>query len=306
MKTETLLFLRDQLTSLGMRDITQSLLTRNSALEMGTGLLKALSFIPEEKAEELVEFSAGLTNAYTVENFYTLLQSQNLLTFEPYVYEHNKYGKVIVCAINRFVVFDDGYFKVVTDLDKDSTLARSSNSINCIIEQLRDSISTDTYNAILATFICTTFMCKNLRDGIRNSSPVVTVFLEYVLRNCKAPQVYSVETLKSKLSWVNLAQKSNYNYALSRLGKLSYNISIGSDATTIQYMSTIGGIGYVTLLYDQSKLTEYDSLFDVKSCYFAYALYLLVADVFQSEFEVVPRTGIKYAAIDDLSDLYWR
>lgn len=305
MKTETLLFLRDQLMSLGMCDITQSLLTHNSALEMGTGLLKALSFIPEEKADELVEFSTDLTNNYTVENFYALLQSQELLTFNPYIYEHHKYGKVIVCAINRFVVFDKGYFKVVTDLDKDSTLSCSSNSINNLIEQLKDNISTDVYNAIVATFICTTFMCRNLRDMIRNGSPVVTVFLEYVLRECKAPQVYSIETFKSKLSWVNLSQKSNYNYALYQSGKLSYNISIGSDATTIQYMSTIGGIGYVTLLYDRSKLSEYDDMFDVKSCYFAYALYLLVSDVFPSEFDVLPRTEIKFVNMEDLSVIYF-
>lgn len=305
MTAETLSLLRDRLVSLGIKDVTQSLLARNTELEIGTGLMKVLSYVPEDLAIEILEFTLELSNNYTVENYYALLQTHDLLTFKPYILNTEQYGKVIVCAVNMFVVFDHGYIKVVTDLDKDSVLSCSVQSISCLIEILKSAISTDVYNAIVATLLCTTFMCKSLRDSIRDGDTVVTEFLSYIIRDCKAQQVYSIETFKSKLSWVNLAQKSNFNYAITSSNKLLYNLSIGTEATTLEYATTVGCIGHVTFLYDQNKLSAYDSLFKIKSSYFAYALYLLASDIFTSDFLVIPKTEVKYTVVDDISKIYF-
>lgn len=305
MTTENLSILKDKLSSLGIKDITQSLLVQNTELEMGTGLMKALSYIPDHKAEELIEFSAELSNTYSAENYCLLLKAHGFLDFEPYILDSEKYGKVIVCGINMFVVYHLGYFKVVTELDREAVLSCSAVPINSLIEILKTGISTDAYNAILATLLCTAFMCKTLRENLRTDGKLITEFLMNILKDCKAPQIYSVDTFKSKLSWVNLEQKHNYNYNIRYSGRLLYQISIGSDATTIRHLLSTGNISHVSFLYDQSKLTQYDCAFKIKSSYFAYALYLLVSDVFTKDFAVEPRCEIAYTDVDDISKMYF-
>ncbi len=304
MNTYLLQTLMGELKSRGVRDITQSLFNKEPELSLETGFMHMLAYLPEINIKRIINFIKDVDTIASINTLLPVLRSEGLFEFEPYLLEDNKYKTVLVCAINRLVVYDEGYIKVMTDLQAESVLCCSKCKVTCLIEEMRLDVSVDAYNALLATVLSTAYMCSSIRKDLMTSGTVITNFLRSLIRECKVYSIYSADTFRSKLSWVNLAEVDNQNYSIYRDDRCYCNVSIGDSAVTIEYVNDLDSIGHLTFLYDRTKLGTYDKQFAVKSGYFAYALYLLLSDVFTECFTDVPETNIMYYKIDSAGVLY--
>ncbi len=293
-----------ELKSRGVRDITQSLFNKEPELSLETGFMHMLMYLPEINIKRIINFIKDVDTIASINTLLPVLKSEGFLEFEPYLVDDSKYKTVLVCAINRLIICDDGYIKVMTDLQAESVLCCSRCRITYLIDEMRRDVSVDAYNALLATVLSTAYMCPNIRRDLMNGGMVITNFLRSLICECKVYSIYSADTFRSKISWVNLADADNQNYSTYKDSSCYCNVSIGDSAVTIEYVNDLDSIGHLTFLYDRTKLDTYDKQFAVKSGYFAYALYLLLSDVFTECFTDIPETNIIYYKIDKAGILY--
>lgn len=296
MKNKLLTEICEYFKSQGIVDISKSILSPRMMPELDSGFMRMLSWLPEENLGRIV--GCNFTGSTTIELYKRYLDA-GLLEFSPYVTMVDG-EPVLVCAINRFVTYRNKHFMLVTDPCTESVISLSHGNVYLLIQSLQEAVSADAYNALIAEILCTAHLCKNLRTSILADNNCIADFLKVILKDAKCLPIYSTGTFKSKITWVDLSKESNANFSIEN----KHNISIGVDGVTINYYTDFGTVESTTFVYELDKLTTFNGAFSVAAAYFAFALYLLVKDNNDVEFENNTTTLIDYKPLNSIFDLY--